>query len=736
VSVVPRAARRSSPLLSATKPEESLAELSARRGAPGDRPALRLDLVVRRQVQMGDVQIVVKNPETLKLYFVDEDVWGLIQMFDGERTRLEIVDEYNRLHPDADLTLKLVLEYEELTQGMGILVQSTAERNLRLLSEVKKSRRRAAEEKAEGFNPFFMLFKVFDPDPFLNRTVRYVRWIWTPPAVALCSVGFAFTIAIFAQNWDALWRETIELYSFLKKPFWDFVQFWVIQVFIGFIHESGHAYATKIYGGDDHEMGIALFYFMPAFYTDTTDQLLFDKWQRLWVNIAGIYVESGLCMLATFVWVASYPDTLVHELAYKTMLFTGVSTIFFNINPLIKIDGYHALTSVLEIPELREESFAYLGALFQRHVLRLPVEVPVLSRRKRRIFWIYGPLALAYVGVVMAFIGGLFGNFYSKYFPNVAALLVTLTLYRLFRKRVRLCFRVAKLFYLDKKEYLMSPRARFPLAASTAALLLVLAVPWARQTIQEDVTLRPAITVRVEAPEDGTISEVLAREGDALTEGTPIATLESTAVTARLASLAVEDGRLAKEASRSRGAAEAGGAFRAEQQSLAVVADLQNQRGRRDRLAVHAPLAGRVLTPRIQDLQGRFVRAGDLIAEVGDCRRLIAEIRVTERLLGDLAPGDGVSLRVRGRPLGVLHGSVATISPASLALPKTSREAKGVLRPPELPERFVALAAFENRDGTLLPGMSGTAKIYLKRESFLHRGWRVLRDWAQTVFWW
>ena len=181
VSLVPRAARRSSSLLSATRPEEKprRAQRTARRarGPAGARPGL----VVRRQVQMGDVHIVVKNPETLRVFIVEEDGWALLQLFNGERTRLEIVDEYNRLNPGADLTLKIVLEYEEMAQGMGILEQSATERNLRLLSEVKKSRRRAAEEKAEGFNPFFMLFKVFDPDPLLNRTVRYVRWIGRPP---------------------------------------------------------------------------------------------------------------------------------------------------------------------------------------------------------------------------------------------------------------------------------------------------------------------------------------------------------------------------------------------------------------------------------------------------------------------------------------------------------------------------------------------------------------------------
>ena len=56
---------------------------------------------------------------------------------------------------------------------------------------------------------------------------------------------------------------------------------------------SRHGYATKMYGGEVHDMGIALLYFTPAFYCDTTDSLLFpSKWQRLWVTVAGIYIEA------------------------------------------------------------------------------------------------------------------------------------------------------------------------------------------------------------------------------------------------------------------------------------------------------------------------------------------------------------------------------------------------------------------------------------------------------------
>ena len=73
--------------------------------------------------------------------------------------------------------------------------------------------------KAEGVNPMYMLYHVLDPDRFLNRTVKYVRWLWTPPAVAFFGVLFLLTIGVFAEHFGTIWQETLETYAFLKKPF-------------------------------------------------------------------------------------------------------------------------------------------------------------------------------------------------------------------------------------------------------------------------------------------------------------------------------------------------------------------------------------------------------------------------------------------------------------------------------------------------------------------------------------
>ena len=190
----------SPPLLSAGRAEKGAEALAARYGAPGDRPALRSDLVIRRVVQLGEVKWVVKNPETQKFYNIEEGTWELIELFDGTRTRAEIAEEYNRRRPGADIDLSPVLEYEEFLRKFELLEQSVVERNLYLLKKFKTARKRAAEEKAEGFNIFFLLFPAVDPNRFLDRTVKYVRWLWSPPAVAVSLVFFALTTAVFVGH--------------------------------------------------------------------------------------------------------------------------------------------------------------------------------------------------------------------------------------------------------------------------------------------------------------------------------------------------------------------------------------------------------------------------------------------------------------------------------------------------------------------------------------------------------
>ncbi|MCA1612151.1 MAG: hypothetical protein LC780_15150, partial [Acidobacteria bacterium] len=465
-------ALRPTKLLAAGKPGESVKALAARHGPPEPRPSLRKDLTIRRQVQLGEVMWIVKDPREMAFYRFKEIQWRLIHLFDGSRTHSEILAEFNRRAGRNPVDLAMVLEWDELLRRMDLIELTAAERSLTLLDKFRTLREETAEAKSEGFNPFFIMFHVLDPDRILTRTVKYVRWIWSPPMVALTCIASLWTVGVFIRNWQPIWAGTMDLYHFFGKPLLDVLHFFFILSIIGAIHEFSHGYVCKMYGGEVHDIGLVLFYFTPAFYCSTSDSFMFpSRWQRLWVTVAGIYVEAIICSTATALWLLSYPDSFLHQFAYKTMLLTGFSTIFFNINPLIKIDGYYALSSVLQLQDLREASFKLLSTGFQKYVLRLPVEIPAMTRRKRRLCVVYGVLAAVYTASVMFVIGKLFNNLYTKYFPDIAAFLLMLTLFYLFRKRLRKAARIAKLFYLDKKEIVMSPRSRWPLIGSAVALV-------------------------------------------------------------------------------------------------------------------------------------------------------------------------------------------------------------------------------------------------------------------------
>lgn len=684
---------------------------------------------------MGEVLWIVKNPTTMKYNQFKDVYWQVIQLFDGTRTRTEILEAINR-RMKIPVSLELVLEYEEFLRERDMIEQSAAERSLTLLDKYKSLRHKKAEEKTEGFNPFFIMFHVLDPDRFLNRTIKYVGWIWTPPVAIATLVASIWTAWIFARHWGPLWAGTMDLYHFLGKPLLDIVQFFFILSIIGAIHEFAHAYALKRYGGECHDIGFALFYFTPAFYCDTSDAFMFpNQMKRLWVTIAGIYSEVGICVVATFLWVISYPDTLLNQLAYKTMLFTGISAVFFNINPLIKVDGYYALSSLLKLPDLREAAWGQIGAWIQKHILRLPVEIPVTTRRKRRLYWIYGTLSILYTATIMFVIYRLFDNFYSKYFPDFGIVLLIVTLTQIFRKKARTAIRVGKLFYLDKKELVKSPRSRLPIAGIAALLLIILFVPWSHRTIRADARLKPAAEVHLAAPQDGSVSEVLVHEGDVVRRGQPLIRLWSSAADEELRRRSVERERFARKSSAGREAGDAAAVFEATERATSAEVALRSSEVRRSDLLIRSPIDGRVLTERTQDLVGRFVPEGSLLTRVGDCRRMVAELPVSERLLEYLRPGASVTAQIQTRPLKPQRGRIAKISPATLEQPATATAGVEGAAPPRRPDQFVALAVFDNPDGALLPGAEARVKIRSARESYAARAWSVVWRRLRTIVW-
>jgi putative peptide zinc metalloprotease protein len=416
------------------------------------------------------------------------------------------------------------------------------------------------------------------------------------------------------------------------------------------------------------------------------------------------------------------------------MLLTGVSTIFFNINPLIKIDGYYALSSLLQLPDLRETAFRLLGSGFQRYVLRLPVDIPVVSKRKFRICLIYGVLSATYTASIMFVIGKLFSNLYAKYFPEFAEVLLVVTLFYLFRKRLRKVARVGKLLYLDKKELLMSPRSRWYLLGVAAILLLILGIPWGRRTITAQAVLRPNTDIMVQAPEEGVVTEVLVREGDAVERGQVLFRLISPALEADAGKSRAQEERFVRKSSADRASANAGLAFQSNSRAEAAQSAFKTAEYRKGFLQIRSPIAGRVLTSRTQDLEGTLVPAGQTLVRIGDCRKMVAQAEVSERFLEYLKVNSPVKALIKAQSARSWRGSIASISPATAGQPATAG-GKDPQAPSIQPDRFVAMAVFDNPDGRLLPGAEARLKISSARASYLTRAGSVVWRWLRSIIW-
>ncbi len=137
---------------------------------------------------------------------------------------------------------------------------------------------------------------------------------------------------------------------------------WFTTIIITVFHEFGHGLACKRYGGDVHEMGALSIFFTPCFYCNVSDAwLLPSRWKRLLISLAGTYVDFLVFIVAVFVWRISSVESVVNFAAWVIVSTCGLR-VAFNLNPLMRLDGYYALCDMLHTHNLRKRARDhYLG---------------------------------------------------------------------------------------------------------------------------------------------------------------------------------------------------------------------------------------------------------------------------------------------------------------------------------------------------------------------------------------
>jgi putative peptide zinc metalloprotease protein len=695
------------------------------------RPKLRSDLRMGEQILLGEKSYVVKIPETNSYNRFGASEYGLLTLCDGTRTALEVATMWNEAHPGDQFGEAEVTEFLDSAEP-GLWEQSVGERNLAVLERIRDERKSRLDQSSV----LYISFKAWDPDKTLTKLDPYCGWLFTRGFVIFSIALFIAAAYLLAGDWARVQSDTAALYSFKNKTAYDIWVFWFLLLGLGAIHEFGHGLTCKHFGGEVHQMGFLLIYFTPAFFTDTTDSVLCERAsRRQWVLFAGIWIELVICGICVFVWRFTVPGSFINDFAYKAMLLSGIQGAFLNLNPLIKADGYYALSEFLHVDNLREESFAFLRACTRKYLLGEDVELPAATKRLRRIYAVFGLIAILYSVTLVIIVLLFVKNVFVSKFGNWGYALTAGIVYVVARKGLKKVLPEIRAWWREKKEEHMLWRLTRAQSLGGLAVALLLVIPPMPSRVASDFVLEAGQKAHVRVQVSGTVRQVFVKQGDAVTEGQLLAVLENPGIdengqsVAQQLAMANSNLRLAQE----RGDRENAAAALQEQARLEQEHQVAQQK--LDSLKVRAPFAGTISTPLVDQRTGEYLAVGDEFCEMVDRTTMRARILVRDWELEDVKAGAQAHLKVTPLPYRTYAGRIERILPAA-ALDRPVAQPQRLTRlGQDLTNYFAVVMDFPNPDGTLIEGMTGTAKVSGRASPLAWQAARGAWRWVRSQVW-
>lgn len=324
---------------------------------------IRADIAVSRHLFQGVPAYVVRDPVTFASHRFEAHDYEVLVRIDRSETLGEafqsLVEDETLEESDEEDFYAFVLHLHRCT-----LLNLPFSDHAALYKRYE--RKKKSKRTAQILSPFFLRVPLWNPDPFLDRTHRFVDWLFTRWAFLGWMILMAGAIGTAWSHREGLAAPLLTALEFENLPL-----LWVVLIVLKLIHEFGHAYACKRFGGQVPDMGAFFIVGTPAAYVDASSAWGFhDIRQRMVVNLGGMYFESICAAIGIFVWAAT-PPGMLNSIAYQVAFMASIVTIGFNINPLAKFDGYYMLADLVGIPNLRQRASEQLNRMFNRVALGL-----------------------------------------------------------------------------------------------------------------------------------------------------------------------------------------------------------------------------------------------------------------------------------------------------------------------------------------------------------------------------
>ncbi len=473
---------------------------------------LRNDLEIHRHLNHGEPYYVVRDPLSLQCYQFNLKEYLIFCQLTPALTLAEIFQilvEKEWMNPeDQEPFFKFVLNLHQLN-----FLQ------LPISSDKALYRRHIQRQKAQRmqklFSLFFLQIPLLNPDNFLEKTAHLVRPLFTRVFFIIYLILLGGSAALTVRHFGEIQTFSGSLFSAGNMAI-----LWISLILLKAIHELGHGYACKLFGGQVTDMGVYLIMLTPCAYVDVTSSWGFNsKIKRIIVGLGGVYFESMIAMIALLVWCASESYS-TRMLAYNIFFLASVTTLLMNVNPLMRFDGYYILSDLLEMPNLRSRSRDYLVRVCKRLFLRIKSNEPGPRGWMAFFLLTFGIFASIYkVSIVLA-LSWVIARKMLIFGLALAGLYIAMTVFSILTRIT---------VYLRK-----SPEAsRYRWRTSIAALLFLMIVPAAIVYMPIPCPIRAeARLIReheqiIRTRQSGFVKRVLAQTGDRVEAATPIMELDN-----------------------------------------------------------------------------------------------------------------------------------------------------------------------------------------------------------------
>lgn len=630
------------------------------------RPRLRSHVEIHRQRFRGETWFIVQDLHSGKYFRLSPAANLIASLMDGRRSLQRLWETACAQYPDDPPTqtevIRLLSQLHHADLIAGDMPPDIAEMGQRHHDQTKKSLMSRLR------NPLALRFPLFDPDRFLGATVWMVGWLFTVWGFLIWLTLITTGVTLVALNWGELTGGLSDRILSAENIMLIALAYPMIKA----VHELGHAYATKIWGGEVHEIGLMFLVFIPVPYVDASSSAAFpEKWRRVIVGGAGIMVELALAAIAMIVWVNVEPG-LVSAFAFNVMLIGGVSTLLFNGNPLLRFDGYFVLADAVEIPNLGQRSSKYFWYLVQRYLFGLKEAVNPVTAHGERVWFLFYSIAAFFYRMSVSIAISLFVA--QKFF-------VIGTLLAIWAISNVLLFPIFKgLKFLFAGPSLRGQRGRavtLSVLLFAGALAVIFALPLPHRTLAIGVVwLDEGEVLRTST--DGFI-ETTSLENQTVDTGDVILEMADTNLAAetRLAEARLQEIRLRLQGMSGSNVVQAN-LLREQVRHLEGRLALLQERNAA--LVVKAAYPGRALVPNADDLPGRYVKKGVVLGYLMKDSGIRLRVAVPQDMAELVRDSVGVELRMERLLSTVMPGQIIGAAPESLAIlpsPALSTEAGG-----------------------------------------------------------